>query len=810
MNRTRGKIRPPRRGLATDPVDFDEYWDTLAQSLREIHAKNASRLSFEELYRNAYKLVLKKHGEKLYANVKQLVVEHLKVVAVRDVRPLVPSAIVTGGAAFGTASSVEKRIGGDKFLDRLKVVWEDHQLCMGMMKDVLMYMDRVFCADHKIPSIYVTCMGLFRDHILRNPQYNIGKALNTVILDQIKMEREGDIINHATIRSCVYMLEALYENEDENENEKIYLTSFEGEFLAASGEFYKQEGVRLLRECDAATYLRKTDKRLSEEYSRSHDTLSTLSEPKIRAVVERELITNNIKEVMDMDTGLRFMLDNDRFEDLKLVYKLVARVDPEKQALKTMLCKRLVELGREINKNANPTTAVAAAPAAVPAENGDSAKNSGAAAANEDKAANNLTVIAIRWVDEVIALKDKYEKVWTKSFDEDKGVQASMTGAFREFINLFQRSPEYMSLFIDDNLRKGLKGKSEAEVDAVLDKAITLFRYINDKDVFERYYKKHLSRRLLMNRSVSQDAEKQMIGKLKMEVGVAFTNKLEGMFKDMNISDEMTSEFKKMLQNKEGSDEGKKIDLTVNVLTSTFWPMTSMGADGMQTCSFPKELEALKDSFTTYYLGRHSGRKLSWQANMGNADLKTSFKGVKKELNVSTYAMVVLLAFNNIPAGESISFEDLTTITSIPQAELIRTLQSLAAVPKTRILRKNPATKDVRPTDTFAINESFTSKFTRIKVGMVSANRAETEKERKDTSEKVDETRAHQIEAAVVRIMKQRKVLSHAELVSEVISQLKGRFNPDVAMIKKRVESLMEREYLARIDGERHTYKYLA
>lgn len=96
-----------------------------------------------------------------------------------------------------------------------------------------MWQDRVFCADHKIPSIYVTCMGLFRDHILRNPQYNIGKALNTVILDQIKMEREGDIINHATIRSCVYMLEALYENEDENENEKIYLTSFEGKYTSA-------------------------------------------------------------------------------------------------------------------------------------------------------------------------------------------------------------------------------------------------------------------------------------------------------------------------------------------------------------------------------------------------------------------------------------------------------------------------------------------------------------------------------------------------------------------------------------------------
>lgn len=78
-----------------------------------------------------------------------------------------------------------------------------------------------------MPSIYVTCMGLFREHILRNPQYNIGKALNTVILDQIKMERDGDIIDHATIRSCVYMLEALYETSDENENERVYLTSFE-------------------------------------------------------------------------------------------------------------------------------------------------------------------------------------------------------------------------------------------------------------------------------------------------------------------------------------------------------------------------------------------------------------------------------------------------------------------------------------------------------------------------------------------------------------------------------------------------------
>lgn len=42
------------------------------------------------------------------------------------------------------------------------------------------------------------------------------------------MEREGDSINRATVRSCIYMLEGLYENNSELEADRLYLTSFEG------------------------------------------------------------------------------------------------------------------------------------------------------------------------------------------------------------------------------------------------------------------------------------------------------------------------------------------------------------------------------------------------------------------------------------------------------------------------------------------------------------------------------------------------------------------------------------------------------
>lgn len=195
--------------------------------------------------------------------------------------------------------------------------------------------------------------------------------------------------------------------------------------------------------------------------------------------------------------------------------------------------------------------------------------------------------------------------------------------------------------------------------------------------------------------------------------------------------------------------------------------------------------------------------------SQGTADLKATFKGRKHEVNVSTYAMVILLAFNQLEPGESLSYEELKDMTSIPEEDLIRNLQSLAVAPKSRLLLKKPMSKDVQPTDRFSFNENFTSKFTRFRVGVVATNRAETDKEKRETSEMVDKDRAHQIEAAVVRTMKQRKKLGHQELLLEVIKQLSNRFQPDPSAIKKRIESLIERDYLERCEDQRNTYKYL-
>jgi len=76
------------------------------------------------------------------------------------------------------------------------------------------------------------------------------------------------------------------------------------------------------------------------------------------------------------------------------------------------------------------------------------------------------------------------------------------------------------------------------------------------------------------------------------------------------------------------------------------------------------------------------------------------------------------------------------------------------------------------------------------------------------TTESVFQDRQYQIDAAIVRIMKTRKQLSHTLLMAELYKQL--RFPLKAADVKKRIESLIDREYLERDSSSTATYNYLA
>jgi cullin 3 len=129
------------QGLNGPDVDFQTTWNVLETAFREIHTKNASALSFEELYRNAYKIVLKKKGEELYNKVAQFEEQWLSQnVRTSIVKTLTAPLTVNDGPGRTLATANERRQAGETFLRKLRQAWEDHQVCMGMLTDVLMYM----------------------------------------------------------------------------------------------------------------------------------------------------------------------------------------------------------------------------------------------------------------------------------------------------------------------------------------------------------------------------------------------------------------------------------------------------------------------------------------------------------------------------------------------------------------------------------------------------------------------------------------------------------------------------------------------
>jgi len=731
----RGKfvIQPFKHNQQMDEEYANKTWQTLSNAIHEIHKQNASGLSFEELYRNAYNMVLHKFGDKLYSGLSDTITAHLKTVAEH----------------VQSANDAE-------FLNELKDKWDKHKISSIMIRDILMYMDRTYVVAQKKVAVYERGLHIFRDEVVRNPR--VKDRLLDMLLDLVARERGGEMVPRGLIKTITGMLMEL--------GQDVYCRDFEQPFLQRSAEFYKVESDEYLAQNSAPDYMKKAEQRLQEEEDRVTHYLDARSEPKIKEVAERELIARHMRQLADMQySGCVVMLEDNKVDDLARMYKLFKRVQGPptsgllviREIMSAHVKQRGTELVQEEERNRDP----------------------------------------VLYVQGLLTLRDKYQRVIEQAFESDKQFTNALNQAFEHFMNLNAHSPEYISLFVDDQLRKGMKGTSEEEVEQVLDKVVMLFRYLQEKDVFEKYYKQHLAKRLLGGRSVSDDAERSMIAKLKHECGYQFTSKLEGMFMDMKVSNDTQESFRLALG---GSSKVDGIELAVNVLTTGFWP-TQVGAK----CTLPPQIARCCEVFKETYLKMHSGRRLTWQTNMGTADLKAVFKSRKHEINVSTYQMCVLLLFNE---SDTLTYTQIAEATEIPVADLKRALQSVACA-KFKILRKEPAGRDVDDSDTFSFNEEFSAKQLRFKVGTVAAQK-ENEAEKQETRQKVDEDRKPQIEAAIVRIMKSRKEMEHNALIAEVTTQLTSRFLPHPNVIKKRIESLIERDFLERDKGNWRKYKYLA
>ncbi|XP_067127905.1 cullin-3-B-like [Centruroides vittatus] len=262
-------------------------WPLLKSAIHDIQKKNNAHLKFEELYQYAYLMVRNDYGKELYKNIKDSISNRLVYEVRREILHSLPN----------------------NFLSTLIESWNDFRVEMVMIRDIFMYLDRVYVDINELESVYNVGLILFREEIIKHEV--ISNNLRSILLQMIMTERKGKTIDRRSLKNVCSMLVSLGINSN-----ILYEEEFENAFLEQSKQFYREESCKFLLENDVKSYVEKVQLRFQEELERARECLTETSEKRILEILEEELIRKNITVVpelknSDMVHALKFYKTND-------------------------------------------------------------------------------------------------------------------------------------------------------------------------------------------------------------------------------------------------------------------------------------------------------------------------------------------------------------------------------------------------------------------------------------------------------------------------------------------------------------------
>ncbi|XP_067398737.1 cullin-2 isoform X2 [Emydura macquarii macquarii] len=532
---------------------------------------------------------------------------------------------------------------------------------------------------------------------------------------------------------------------------KFYQEIFEYPFLNETGEYYKQEASNLLQESNCSQYMEKVLGRLKDEEMRCRKYLHPSSYVKVIHECQQRMVADHLQF---LHAECHNIIRQEKRSDMANMYTLL-------RAVSSGLPHMIQELQNHIHDEGL-------------------------------RATSNLSQenMPTQFVESVLEVHSKFVQLINTVLNGDQHFMSALDKALTSVVNYREpksicKAPELLAKYCDNLLKKSAKGMTENEVEDKLTSFITVFKYIDDKDVFQKFYARMLAKRLIHGLSMSMDSEEAMINKLKQACGYEFTSKLHRMYTDMSVSADLNNKFNNFIKNQDAIiDLG--ISFQIYVLQAGAWPLTQAPSS---TFAIPQELEKSVQMFELFYSQHFSGRKLTWLHYLCTA-------------MVTTYQMAVLLAFNN---SENVSYKELQDSTQMNEKELTKTIKSLLDV---KMINHDLDKEDIEAESTFSLNMNFSSKRTKFKI--TTSMQKDTPQEMEQTRSAVDEDRKMYLQAAIVRIMKARKVLRHNALIQEVISQSRARFNPSISMIKKCIEVLIDKQYIERSQASADEYSYVA
>ncbi|XP_071038251.1 cullin-2 isoform X4 [Parasteatoda tepidariorum] len=735
-------------------VDFTSVWNILKETVEGvITLGDISRHTWNDRFTDVYTLCVafpEPLGDMLYQETKKYLEEHVKHLH----KSVVSSQEGLLAAYYQSWVEYSKGIG---YLNKLYMYLNTQHIKKQRFNEADLQYGRSDIGDQML-EIGELGLDLWKKYMIEKLSDNLVHLL----LEGIKQDRQGDSppnqsVFHGVIQSFVQV-----EDYRKNDNLFYYQEIFEKPFLIKTGEHYTLEANRLLQENDCSQYMEKVLQRLDEENLRSRKYLHPSSYPRVTQECERRMVADHLQF---LHGECKRMVEQESRRDLQHLYLLLKSIPSASDALIQELQQHITKRGLDVVYNLK----------------GDN--------------------VPQLFVESLLEVHEKYSNLIKNVFSADQQFIGALDKACSAVINykgsskFSCRSPELLAKYCDSLLKKNAKTCTETEVESKLGQSITVFKYIDDKDVFQKFYARMLAKRLIYAQSMSMDAEETMINKLKQACGYEFTSKLHRMFTDVSVSGDLQGRFNQYLRD-ENVDLG--INFSISVLQAGAWPL---GQTAISPFAIPLELEKSVQKFENFYNTRFNGRKLTWLHHLCNAELKLGYLKKAYIVTMSTYQMAILLLYEKT---DSLSYVDIQENTKLSDEQLSKQIQSLI---ESKLLISN--TEKIDSQSSFSLNKDYSNKRTKFKLVAV-IQKETTQQEVEQTHVSVDEDRKLYLQAAIVRIMKARKVLRHNALIQEVISQSKNRFVPNISMIKKCIEALIDKQYIERTPNSTDEYSYVA
>ena len=634
-------------------------------------------------------------------------------------------------------------------------------------------------------------MKIFKENFFNKLESKLFHALNEIL---IREERNGNMEHRLKINSIMKTITFLdYEKpkiakssatkttwidtikEGDKKDIKIPYqhTWYHSYFKDETTKYVKNKAERDIKVNSAPEYVKCELKYIDEEKERQVAYINASFHNDINNINYEYLIKDNANQIAEMDTGIKYMFQTKRNEELAEVFQLFnyypSCLELIQKRFRSYIKDRLTTLYNDKELSKDPR----------------------------------------KFVPALISLKKEMDEIVVLCFDNHPDFQDQEN---KEFYQLMSKDiyPKQLANYADHCMRVGFKGKSEEEIERTLNDIISLFKNINSKLVFQVETEKKMSDRLIKNSSLSLNAEKSFISKLKQESGVTYVSKMNEMINDLEKNKGEIEGYKSTRS--KGMPNGIKFN--VQIISQSAWDISKSNMEKIEIFPF---LKICIEDFEEYYLKRHQQTKLIWCLGLSKLEIQYLYL---KNKNISTSTIPQFLTLIYLEKMGNLSIEKISQLLGCSAQKIINDIRGLILNPsfnmkgqidKGVILANiDPKTKEFKPETEISINKNFSVNHQKFNTLPLPLKKTAAELKASE-AEEAQITKRYQdniLQATLTRIMKSRigQQTTHVWLVNESAKQI-DLFKAQPQQIKENIEKLIEKNIIKRNGAN---YEYIA